>query len=254
ATQSRQVADLEQSLASSKTNSSGLAGLFKDPQMREMIKAQHKAVMGPMIERNYAAFFKQLNLPPEQATYVKELLEKKSMVGTDMGMAMFDESVDAEKRKDLGKQIKAETDAVDEELKKFLGDDYAAYKDYEKSLPDRMNANQFKDQVAGTDNALNAGQEKQLMEAMKDLRAGFKLTTDFNNPEPGADPTEMFNEERVAKHFEEQTEYDKQLLQKATAFLRPDQLAAYGKHLENQRTMQAAGMKMAATMFQKAKK
>ncbi|MBC8095155.1 MAG: hypothetical protein H7Y43_05035, partial [Akkermansiaceae bacterium] len=54
ATQSRQVADLEQSLASSKTNSSGLAGLFKDPQMREMIKAQHKAVMGPMIERNYA--------------------------------------------------------------------------------------------------------------------------------------------------------------------------------------------------------
>jgi hypothetical protein len=51
------------------------------------------------------------------------------------------------------------------------------------------------------------------------------------------------------RHFEEQTDFDKQLLQKLETVLRPDQLTSYEKFLENQRNMQKAAMKMAAAMF-----
>src|SRR5258708_1322216 len=71
---SSQVAKLQESLAAAETNASpgnALGNLFKSPEMREMIKAQQKAVMGPMIEKTYAGFFKQLNLPPEQKAGLK---------------------------------------------------------------------------------------------------------------------------------------------------------------------------------------
>jgi hypothetical protein len=51
------------------------------------------------------------------------------------------------------------------------------------------------------------------------------------------------------QHALEQEQFDQQLLQRAQAFMRPEQLAAYEKFLTNQRTMQLASMKMAAKMF-----
>jgi hypothetical protein len=250
ATQSKQVSELQESLAS-KTNSNGFADLFKNPEMRDMIKAQQKAFMSPMIDKNYAALFQQLNLTPEQTAYVKELIEKKMLTAADMGMAMMDGSLNAEKRKELAKQVKADTDAIEQELKKFLGDHHKTFEDYERTIPDRMNAGQFKDQLAGTGTALDGGQEERLLEAMQEARSGFKWTTDYQNNNNPADAnfSEMFTEKRLNQHFQEQTEYDRQLVQKAAAFLRPDQLGAYEKFLENQRNVQAAGMKIAATMF-----
>lgn len=70
-TQSKQVSELQQSLSEAKTNSGGFAAILKDPAMKDMIKAQQKAVMGPMIDKNYAALFKQLNLTPEQQASVQ---------------------------------------------------------------------------------------------------------------------------------------------------------------------------------------
>jgi hypothetical protein len=251
ADQHRQVSDLEHSLAAAKTNSNGLAGLFKDPEMREMIKQQQKAFMGPMIDKNYAALFKQLNLTPEQTAQVKELLEQKMLVAADMGMSMLDGSADASARKELAQKIKEETDARNDDLKALLGEDnYKSLETYEKSLPDRMSIGQFTDQNAGSALALDGAQEQQLIDAMSATRSGFTWSTDYNNQNPtDGNFAELFNEDRMNRHFEEQAQYNQLVLDRAKAFMRAEQLTAFEKFLETQRNMQIAAMKMAAKMF-----
>lgn len=249
ADQSKQVATLQESLAS-KTNSTGLAGLFKDPAMKEMIKAQQKAFIGPMIQKNYADFFKQLNLTPEQADHLKEMIGQKMLVSADRGMAMLDGSKTPEEIQQAGKDIKTETDAMDQSIKEFLGDEnYKNFKEYETSLPSRMSLNQFRDQVAGSDAMLNSAQEQQLLDTMKETSSGFKWTTDYQKNSGDGNFAEMFNEDRINKHFQEQVDYDNQLVERAKSFMNGQQLTEYQKFLETQRTMQEAALKMAAKMF-----
>ncbi len=250
ADQSKQVAQLQNSLATVKTNSSGFTELFKDPAMKEMIKAQQKAFIGPMIQKNYADFFKQLNLTSEQADHLKELLQQKMLVSADQGMALLDGTKTPEELKQAGKDIKAETDALDQSIKEFLGDEnYKNFKEYETSLPSRMSLNQFRDQVAGSESRLDAAQEQQLLNAMQDTRSSFKWTTDYQKNSGDGNFAEMFNEDRMNKHFQEQIDYDNQLVERAKSFMNGQQLTAFQEFLKTQRTMQEAGLKMAAKMF-----
>jgi hypothetical protein len=249
----KQVEQLQQKLASVKTNESGnpFGAMFKDPKMKEMIVAQQKAFMGPMIDKTYASFVQQAGLTPEQTATFKDLLQKKMMVGASMGMSMLDGSLDADKRAELTKQIKSETDGFDSQIKQFLGDDnYQAFQSFEKSVPDRMSVNQFRDQLASSGTPLTPAQESQLVQAMTDTRSSFTFTTDFSNRKAaGEDWASMLNEDSLSKYEQEKAQYDQQVLTKAGQFLSPDQVTALTQFSEAQRNMQMVGMKMAAKMF-----
>jgi hypothetical protein len=259
------VAELQQKLDTMPTNApdaapakstngmAAFAAMFKDPKMKEMIKTQQKAVMGPMIEKQYAALFKQLNMSPEDAAKMKDLLTQKMLAGADIGMSMMDDSLDASQRADLGKQVKAEMDGFDNQIKDFLGDsNYSAYKTYEKSAPDRMTVGQFSDQLASGANPLSADQQEQLTQAMNDARTSFKWTTDYTDqskiPDNG-DFSAMFTEDKVNQFFTEKEQFDQQFLTRAQQILTPDQLKSFEEFQKNQRDLQAMGMKMAASMF-----
>ncbi|MEI9864717.1 MAG: hypothetical protein WDN00_09220 [Limisphaerales bacterium] len=149
AEQTKQIKELQQSIATKETNNANpFASMFKDPKMREMIKSSQKAVMGPMIEKQYAALFEQMKMDPEQAAALKDLLQKKMLAGADAGMALMDGSLDATQRADLAKQMKKETEEYDAQIKQYLGDEnYSAFQGYEKTLPDRTAVSQFNDQL-----------------------------------------------------------------------------------------------------------
>jgi hypothetical protein len=252
AAQSQQVTQLQQSLAAAQTNTGrGLGALFKDPQMKDMIKAQQKMVMGPMIDKMYGALFQELNLTPEQSAGLKDLLMKKMLAAADVGMSMFDGSLDAAKRKEMAAQIKTQTDAFDEQIKQYLGDEnYQAFQSYEKTTPDRMVVSQLQDQLAASGTGLDPAQQQQLVQALSDARQNFKWTTDFNNQKPGdGDFAEMFSEDRVNQFALEKAQFDQQFLERARQILTPEQLAAFEKFQEAQRQLQITGMKMAAKMF-----
>lgn len=248
---SKQADELKQSLATAKTNNANpFAEMFKDPKMKEMIKAQQKAMFGPMIEKQYAALFQQLNLTPEQSTQLKDLLKNKMMVGADAGMSMMDDSLTKEQRADLGKQIKTQTDDYDAQIKTFLGDDnYKAYEAYEKTTPDRMTVSQFSDQLE-TGTAMTPDQQSQLIQAMSDARNNFKWTTDYSkNDPPNGDMAAMFTDDKLAKFTQEKEQFDQQFADRAKQILSEPQFAAFQQFQTQQRDMQIAGMKMAAKMF-----
>jgi hypothetical protein len=237
-----------------KTNAkpaNALADLFKNPEMRDMIKNQQKAVFGPMIDKNYAAFFAGLQLTPEQSASLKDLITKKMLVDANMGMDMLSGDLDSNKRDELVKQAKTDREAIDAEIKQFLGaDNYTQYQSYEKTLPDRMALGQFKDQLASGTTALNANQEQQLMSAMATERQNFKFTTDYNDQSKfNGDFASFFTEEKMNTFFQEQDQLTQRYLARAQNILSGDQLTAYQTFLANQQTMQKAAMKMAAQMF-----
>lgn len=247
---SKEVASLQ---AAAKTNTAAnpLAAMFKDPKMKELIKSQQKMVMGPMIEKSYAGLFKELSLTPEQSAGLKELLQGKMLVAADLGMSLMDGSLDADKRAELGKQIKTDSDDFDAQIKQFLGDDsYKAFQAYEKAMPDRMAVGQFSDELAGSGAALSAGQQQQLIQALNQARTNFKWTTDYSSKTPGdMDYSKLFSEEKLNLFAQEKDQFDQQFLGRAKAILTPEQFTAYEKHQAMQLEMQLNAMKMAAKMF-----
>lgn len=254
AEQAKKNEHLEQSLAAAKTNSpmQGFAAIFKDPKMREMIKAQQKAIMGPMLDKEYGALFQQLHLTPEQTTALKNLIEKKMFAGTDAGFSMLDGSLNVPQRADLAKQVKSQTDKIDNQIKQLLGDeDYQTFQNYEQTVPDRMVVGQFSDQLAGTGMALSAKQQDELIQAMSDERKNFQWTTDLNNPSglANGDYAAMFNGDNINKLAQEEAQLDRGILTQARQILTPKQLTAFQDFQKTQRQLQIAGMKMAAQMF-----
>jgi len=215
------------------------------------MKSSQKAFMGPMIDKQYAALFQQLNLTPDQTAGLKDLLQKKMSVGADATMSMLDGSLDAGKLADSAKQMKSETDDYDAQIKQFLGDDnYPAFQNYEKTIPDRMTVSQFNDQLAGSATALNAEQQQQLIQAMNDARTSFKWTTDYNNKNPAnGDYASMFSDDKINQYTQEKEQFDRQFLTRAQQILTPEQATAFQQFQTAQRELQIAGMKMAAQMF-----
>ena len=252
--ESKKSAELKASLDEEKTNNplNAMASMLKDPKMREMMKAQQKAYLGPILDQQYADLYKQLNLTPEKTAAFKDLLCKKMLAGADAGFSMLDNSLDATQRADLAKQVKDQADDLDNQIKQFLGDwNYKAYKSYEMTLPDRMTLSQFNDQIAGTPNALTAGQQEQLIQEMSDARNNFNWTSSLNQQNAGAngDISAMFTQENIDRYLADQERLDQQVLAKAQKILTPAQLAALKDHLKTQRDLQAMGMKMAKGMY-----
>lgn len=226
------------------------AAMFKNPEMRDMIKKQQKTVLGGMVDKNYAEFFKSMNLTAEQKESMKDLLLNKMLGGADMGMEMMSGDVDADRRAELTKQMKEKSEGFDSKIKEMLGDEnYNVFETYEKSIPDRTAVSQFKSQL-GDSTPLDANQEQSLIAAMTEERNQFKFTTDYNNKSDfSEDMMAKFTEERLEIFFKESDQLNQQYLARAQTILSPEQYAAYQKSLKSQQEMGRMGMKMAVQMF-----
>ncbi len=226
------------------------AEMFKNPEMRDMIKKQQKTVMGTVVDKNYAEFFKSMNMTSEQQKAMKDLLLEKMLGNADLAMEMMGGEMDAEKRAELTKKMKEASDGINQQLKELLGaENYSQFESYEKSVPDRMAVEQLKGQLE-SNLALNANQEQLLISAMSEERQGFKFTTDFSNQQDfSEDMLSRFTEDRINLFLQEQDQLSQRYLARAQTILSADQYATYQKSLKTQQDMMKMGMKMGAQMF-----
>jgi hypothetical protein len=262
---SEQAAQLQQTLTNKETEAKAKAGsknpmapmaeMFKNPETKELIKTQQKAVLGPMIEKNYSAYFASLQLNPEQSATLKDLILKKTMVDAEMGISLMGDS-DPAKREELLKSAKDQKAGLDDQIKQFLGDDnYSQFQGYEKTQPERTAINMFQDQQATGPNALNPDQVDQLIQIMSQDRQNFKFTTDYSDQSKlSGDLGSNFTEEKISQFQTEMEQLYNEYASQAQSILSPGQFEAFQKFLKSQRDMQAAGLKMAGAMFGNQKK
>jgi hypothetical protein len=227
--------------AEGKTNFlSGLAGMMKDPQMKEMIRAQQKMMFNKM----YGSLFKYLNWPESEQQALKDLLLDRQMAMADVGMSMMSGS-DSDRKQAVEKSqaIKSE---YDKKIQDLLGSqDYPVFQQYEETQPERMQIQMFKDALSGGD-ALTDQQEDSLIAAMYAERKAAPASPLMNNqsPDPG-----QFTEEKIAETIKQMEQLQQAYAKQAAAILTPAQLEQFTKWQQQWNAMVIGGMKMAAQMF-----
>jgi hypothetical protein len=227
--------------AEASTNSfAGLATMLKDPQMKEMIRAQQKMMVGQM----YGSLYKELGLSPTDEEALKKLLEDRQMALMDAGLAAMGGS--AADSKQAAEDAKALKTQYEKQIEDLLGPQaYSVFQQYDQTVAERTQVNLFK-QSLSADNALTEQQENNLVAAMYQARKTLPENSLLNGQ--SRDPSQL-TEDGIAQALKLQEQLQKQYADSAASILTPAQLDQFTKFQQQMSAMQAAGMKMAAQMF-----
>src|SRR2546427_11808289 len=95
----------------------GVGEMMKNPEMKEYVKNQQKAVLSGMLDKNYGPFFTQLGLTAEQSSALKDLVLNKSLADAGAGMSLMSGEQDSTNRAQVFEQAKQEKDAIDGQIK-----------------------------------------------------------------------------------------------------------------------------------------
>ena len=218
----------------------GLAGMMKNPQMKEMIRAQQKV----MLDRMYGSLSSYLNLPADKLGALKEVLSDRQMALVNAGLTVMAGS--ESDRKQAIEESQAIKSDYDKKIQELLGpQDYPLFQQYDQTTNERMSVQMFKDALP-TDAALTDQQEDNLIAAMYQERKALPASSLMNNQ--NADPSQL-TEERIAEATKQMEQLQQRYADRAAAILTPVQLEQFTKFQQQLSSMQTAGLKMAAQMF-----
>ena len=219
-----------------------LQKMFKDPEMKKAMAAQQSMAM----RQFYTDFVKSAQLTPQQADAFFNLLSERQM-------KMMDKAGDMMKSGTGGMPAAAqdmsdETEAFNAQLKDLLGDARATqFKDYEKTLADRIALNQLNQQLSATGAPLSADQSKGLMQLIADERA--KQPPSPLTQQPGNMKGLNMSDGEMQQFFQSQEDVNSRVRTRAMGILTPAQLQALENFQKQQIEMQKMGLKMAKQMF-----
>jgi hypothetical protein len=219
-----------------------VADMMKNPQMKEMMRAQQKVMIGQM----YGALPRYLSLPAEAKEQLDKLLLDRHLALAESGIAMLSGSAeDRNKAMEESKDAKAEYDRAIEEL---LGDqDYDIFKQYEQSVSEQTTVSMFKNTLTG-DDGLSEQQECDLVAAMYQARKELPQDSLLSPQSQSADPTQL-TEARIAETLKQMEALQKRYAESAATVLSEAQLARFKQWQQQMAAMQQAGLKMSAQMF-----
>ena len=222
---------------------SALAGMMKNPYMKETMKAQQKVA----VDKMYGDLLKSLtNLTDEQKNQLHEMLVERQQFMAEAGMTMMTGTAEEKKKAlDLMKEAKAGYEQVVRDL--FGPETTEAFKQYEDHLPEHGSLAMFKGALPAAD-AMSAQQESDLIAALYQERKNMPADSLLNKGGQPPDPTQ-FSEEQVTKTLQQMEQLQQRNLARAEAILTPTQLEQYKQYQKQMADMQTMGLKMAAQMF-----
>lgn len=221
-----------------------LGKMMQDPAIKEMIRSQQKMVMQKM----YGPLLKDLNLPSEQKDRFMELLLSQQMSAVENAGALFKEG-DTDKT-EAAKAMKDKQTELESNLKTLLGDDkFAQYQDYTKTMAERMQLDQFRQQLDSGSLPLQEDQAKSLMQAMKEEREKVPPVVPSKVGDSPADYAKALSPENLDKQVQWQEDVNRRVQERAAQILTPEQLKEFTDFQNQQLNMQKVGMKMAREMF-----
>ena len=222
-----------------------LSKMMKDPNMREFMRAQQKAVLKKM----YGPLIADLNLPPDQQQKLHDLLLAQHMRNIERSQDMFtDGNADFKKIGETAKASEKESEAAIQDL---LGPEkFAEFQDYKKTMAERMQLGEFKEQMQQAGSPVGDAQSKQMLAIIKEERERYPPEFDATAPD-ATDPSAAFNDGRMERQIEWQEEVNRRVQERVADVLAPEQLKAYTAIQDQQLSMQKFGIKMAREMFSK---
>ncbi|HWH70783.1 MAG TPA: hypothetical protein VNT26_15440, partial [Candidatus Sulfotelmatobacter sp.] len=225
----------------------GLGGKLKLPFLDQM----QAAARGPeaILETAYRPLFEQLNLAPDRARPLKDLLLKRTMVGVRAGMPLMNPLLKGEKRAQLIRTIQADLDACIAQIRELLGDGFARFQEFEKSLPDRTLLDQLRGQTDHTPLALTEDQRLRLLETMLEARRRYPWTSDLARHNQTLSLTAVYTPASVDTFTREQADFDRQFLDQARQILSAEQFAVFEKLQTRRRESQTSQFKMGIRLF-----
>jgi len=220
------------------------AKMMDDPEAKKFIRDQQRIMMDQL----YAPLVKQMSLSPEEAAKFKDLLADNMMKGAEKATSLFGGGT-ATNRTEMIHTLTEEQKSFDEQVREFLGEGrYAQYKDYQQTVGERTQLNQFRQQTAGNENALSDQQTEQLLAIIKEEKQAVAAATGQPLPGMGQDQANMqamLSGEGTEKLIQTQDTINQRAYERARQVLTPGQLEPFGQFQTNQLRMMRLGMNMA---------
>jgi hypothetical protein len=196
----------------------------------------------------YGPLITDLNLPPEQQQKLNDLLLDQQMQTIERSQMFNEEGMDLKKIGETAKDIAKESDTAIEEL---LGTEkFQEFQEYKKTMPERMQLSEFKEQLQETGYPLREDQAKQMLTVLKEERERYPPVFDANAGQ-GKNFESLFQDGAMERQMEWQEEVNRRVQERLASVLSLDQIKAYAAMQEQQLSMQKFGIKMAREMFGK---
>jgi len=221
-----------------------LSKLMEDPDTKKMIRETQRV----MLDQMYGPLVKKLNLTLEEADQFKDLLADNMMKAAEQAGSLFGGASATNRTEQLAK-LTEQQKAFEEQVRGFLGETgYAQYQEYQLTVGERTQLNQFQQQYAGAENALSEQQKERLLAIMKEEKQSVAATTGQASPGAGQDAANMeamFSSDATDKLMQTQESMSQRVYERAREVLSPEQLGAFGKFQTNQLQMIRTSMNMA---------
>jgi len=202
-------------------------------------------------ERTYAPLLQQLNLRPDQRAQLEDLVRRRIRAWVRASMLLLNRGLDAARRTDLMRETQREIDGFTARIKERLGQEqYAAFRQFEKSVPDRMLIDRLNQDLAKTSTALGPQQQARLLQALADARAQYPWTTELSRRNfETFDYTAQLNDEDLDNFAREEEQFDRLFLTQLRPLLSPPQVTAFQKLQQHLRQSRLVDFKMAAKLY-----
>lgn len=219
--------------------------MMKNPAMREMAKQQQIA----MIDLQYGGLFSQFQLDETEKANFKQLLAERVGFESDLAMKMMDDKLTPQQRQAMIQEVKAAKTQNDDKVRTFLNSeqDYQAFQQWEDTKNERMQLSMGQSAFSGAGEPLTAQQEQQLVNAMYEVRKQPSTVPDLNKIE-NFDPRHL-DAAGLERQLAKLDANARQVYERASAFLSPNQLKALKTMQDQQRSMAEYGLKMSASMM-----
>lgn len=162
-----------------------LRNVMAKPEVQALLSVQQKAA----IDARYAAMFKSMNLSPEQADKVKNLLIDRQTTMQDVMNAAREQGINPRSDPQGFQKLLADAQGdINTSLKAVLGDaDFSQMQNYEQTMPQRNVVNQLQQRLSYTDTPLTSAQADQLVQVLASNPAPQRVNAD-GTPVPTRGP------------------------------------------------------------------
>ncbi|MEI6647538.1 MAG: hypothetical protein WCP12_15985 [bacterium] len=204
--------------------------------MAKMMKdGTARTIYEGILEVQYGALFKGINLAPGEEEACRKLLSDRAMATIELSMSSRRDAPTAEDRKQQASQQKELQKKYDEKLKALLGpENFDLFTQYEATQPERVDVNAFKEKLpAGLE--LSLEQEDQLIRSMQEERLRVVPASKADAatmPEPFNATTQLQLFDQIKAGY----------LQRAVDILNPEQLEQFKKSQARQRELAKMGL------------